>query len=591
MKNEIGARRNNLKLRMYQDDIIDTSSNYANAGKNTLVMLPTGGGKTVIAKTIAQKSTKRILFLAPKVELLNQTIEEFEELAPQVIHGSARYDITKRIFVSTLQTFSRRIELMDELNVDLIIIDEIHFGASGKMQEFIKEKHSGCVIGLSATPYDTNGVLLDGFDEVIDKYDIAWMVKNKFLCNVEAVVPLSVDLKSVSITAGDYNFKELDFKMNTAAMLKAVTDATVGIIQKRKKIIVFAVSIKHAKALAKIYKSRTDLNVDLLHSEMTKEKQQLVLDRFKNKNLDVLVSINMISTGFNSPNVDTVVIARPTRSQNLYKQMVGRGMRLYPGKKSMLLVDCGNVCTTLGMPLEPIKERPKTTERQAYECNECGSKKTRIKGVVDGILHTYCPDCLSNPKPYENREPSYICERCSSAQDHEALMINKYGIFLSCKKCKKTSILELFEDIEWGSIGTEKEPILLDTIFLLIFSSKKIFFKEIYKALLRDDILQSPDKYFTALMKNDKDAQGVYAISEAGINLKKFEKLVSELSVRELRSLCMRFIKDHGYNMDVDEVKQFIVKEENSFTSKNNAHMTAMEYKAVAFKGIKGLFL
>jgi superfamily II DNA or RNA helicase len=578
-----------FKLRPYQTDIIETSLSYAQEGKNTLIMLPTGGGKTVIAKSIAQKSTKNILFLAPKIELLNQTVEEFQDLSPQVIHGSSKYDAKQRIFVSTLQTFSRRIDLLDELGIDLIIIDEIHYGASGKMQDFIKKKHSGCVIGLSATPYDSNGVLLDGFDAVIDKYDIAWMVKNKYLCNVEAVVPLNVDLKSVSITAGDYNLKELDFKMNTPAMLKAVTDATIGIIQKRKKIIVFAVSIKHAKALTKIYKSRTTLNIDLLHSEQPKEKQQQVIDRFKNKNLDVIISINMITTGFNSPNIDTVVIARPTRSQNLYKQMIGRGMRLYQGKKSMLLVDCGNVCTSLGMPLDPIKEKPKTSDKQIYECVECGSKKPRVKGVVDNSLHTYCPDCLGIPKPYTEREPSYICERCSSAQDHEALIINKYGIYLACLKCKKTSILELFEDIEWGSIGDEKEPIFFDVIFALVFSSKRIFFKNIYKELLREDAVQRPDKYLSVLLENDKDAHGVYKISESGINYKKFEKMIAELSVRELRSLSLRFIKEHGHNIDVDEVKAFIVKEEREFLLINNSSMGPLEYKTIAFKRIKVL--
>ena len=176
-------------------------------------MLPTGGGKTVIAKFIAKKSAKRILFLAPRIELLDQTIEEFEELSPQIIHGTSKYDEAQRIFVSTLQTISQRSELLDILKIDLIIIDEIHYGASGKMQELIRERHKGCFIGLSATPYDINGVLLSGFDKVIDNYDIAFMVKNNYLCDVEAIAPLTLDLKSVSITAGDYNLKELDFKM------------------------------------------------------------------------------------------------------------------------------------------------------------------------------------------------------------------------------------------------------------------------------------------------------------------------------------------------------------------------------------------
>lgn len=552
-------------------------------------MLPTGSGKTFIARTIAKKSAKRVLFLAPTIELLDQTIEDFKELSPQTIHSTSKYDEKERIFISTLQTISQRSELLDILKIDLIIIDEIHYGASGKMQELIREKHKGCFIGLSATPYDINGVLLSGFDKIIDKYDLAYMVKNKYLCDVEAVAPLTLDLKSVSITAGDYNLKELDFKMNTPAMLKAVTDATMGILAKRNKIIVFAVSISHAKALAKIYKSRTTMSVELLHSEQTKEKRKQVIERFKNKTLDMIISINMITTGFNSPNTDTVVIARPTRSQNLYKQMVGRGMRLFPGKKSMLLVDCGNVCASLGMPLDPIKEKQAATEKQTYECSECGSKKPRVKGFVNSVLHTHCPDCLGNPKPYIEREPSYTCERCSAVQNSESLIINKYGIFISCVKCKKISILEMFEDIEWGGSSGDNKSIFIDTISSLVLSYIPIFFKDSYLELLEEDVQQNTDRYLAALLENEKDVVGIYRISQKGISYKKFEKMINELQIRELRALSLRYAKDSAYDIDIEKMKEFILQEEKEYVLKHGLQMGPLGYKNASLRAVKAL--
>lgn len=572
-----------MRLRSYQKEIIAECIDNIARGESTLVMLPTGSGKTVIAKAISSQYKKRVLFLAPKIELLKQTAETFADHSPQIIHKSTQYDNTKNIFVSTIQTITRRKELLADLKIDLIIIDEIHFGASGKMQEIIRECHGGYIIGLSATPYDANGVLLSGFDNIIDRFDIAYMVKNKFLCNIKAVSPLTIDLSGISTMTGDYNIKELDFKMNTTTMLKAVADASIGLIRKRKKTLIFAVSIAHAKALTKLYKTFGNLKVDVLHSELSEEKQKQVTDRFKHKDLDVLVSINMITTGFDSPNIDTIVIARPTKSQNLYKQMVGRAMRLHPDKSEALLIDCGNVCTTLGKPLDPIKEKPLKANDRIYQCKICGSKKDRVKTFKDGMLISHCPECFGNPTPYIERAVSLICSKCDGVNGTEKLVINRYGMFLDCDHCKKTSIIELFEDIEWGREETSlNKYILLDSIFSIVLSHKPIFFIDSFLTVLEDGIVQNPKRYIEIMDNKEIDKNLLYQTCKDNINMRKFMKLINEMSIVGLRQTSLRFIKKYCTNIHVTEVKSIILEKEK-IREDGTIGMKALDYKKLCF--------
>ena len=138
------------KLRSYQSDIINK---VVNSNASTLIQIPTGGGKTLIAKEIAIKLindfNKKILFIAPKIVLMEQTLDVFKGLKPQKVHGSnSKFDNNHHILISTLQTASRR----NNLNPDVIIIDEVHFGYEKKMLNKIMEYNpTARIIGLSAT--------------------------------------------------------------------------------------------------------------------------------------------------------------------------------------------------------------------------------------------------------------------------------------------------------------------------------------------------------------------------------------------------------------------------------------------------------
>jgi superfamily II DNA or RNA helicase len=162
-----------MVLRDYQQDIVNKA---VNSKKSTLIQIPTGAGKTVIAKEIAIELVNKglqVLFVAPKIILMEQTAKVFKGLNPHIVHGLNDYNPDHHVLISTIQTASRR-----DINPDVIFVDEIHYGFDGKMlQKLIKDKNNTRIIGLSATPFDKNGKQLEGFDLILDQYDLNYMVK------------------------------------------------------------------------------------------------------------------------------------------------------------------------------------------------------------------------------------------------------------------------------------------------------------------------------------------------------------------------------------------------------------------------------
>lgn len=425
-----------FELREYQKDIIEK---VLNSQQSTLIQISTGGGKTIIAKEIIKDlmyHSKSVLFVVPKLVLMDQTIKVLRELNPQIIHGKKKYNLSNKLFISTIQTISRR----KSLNPDVIFIDEIHFGYDGEMIKNLKSQNPDArIIGLSATPYDRNGKLLKGFDLILDKYDMKYMIKNKFLTALISYSLVKQNLSSIKITAGDYNLKELGELACKDYLITQISSATKKYILKSKKTIVFAVNIEHTKLLQIVYKN-LGFDVNILHSELSNDeiKERLKGFRKESNNPKILISVLMLTTGFDMPEVDCAVLARPTKSQNLYKQMVGRILRLNENKEKAMLLDCGNVIENLGMPLEPIKLKENKRWNQLYLCKNCGS--TYFKLVKhNGILQWKCDDCKCC-FPTESKD-GFKCNNCNEVHSDDSLLcMEENELVLNCLCGEKTII-------------------------------------------------------------------------------------------------------------------------------------------------------
>ncbi|CAA6814061.1 MAG: Unknown protein [uncultured Sulfurovum sp.] len=392
-------------LRPYQKDIIEQT---VKSKKSTLIQIPTGGGKTVIAKEIIFKLYRdfdfQILFVAPKIVLMEQTMEVFKGLNPKLVHGQSKYTNKDKILVSTIQTASRR----ENLQPDVIIIDEVHYGFDGSMiEKLIKKKPNTRVIGLSATPYDRKGKLLKGFDLVLDKYDMKYMINKGYLVSLKTFVLVKQDLSHVKITAGDYNLNELSKVVCNKNTILEIVKSTEKYILDSRKTIVFAVDITHAELLTKAY-IQNGFKTKALHSKMKKDEVYKEIESFKKGETKVLVSVLMLTTGFDVPDTDCAVIARPTKSQNLYKQMVGRILRIAKKKKYATLLDCGNVVENLGMPLAPIHEIEGNVIQNKLKCSQCQSEKLKLF-YENKKVYWKCKDCASVK---EIKQATYKCIKC-----------------------------------------------------------------------------------------------------------------------------------------------------------------------------------
>lgn len=477
-----------MKLRPYQEDIVNQVKQ---SNDDTLIEVPTGGGKTLIARQISLElivKDQQVLFVTPRNTLLHQTEEDFKGLGTQTVHGTQKYDPSHPMLISTIQTANRR----EELAPDVIIIDEVHYGYSGEMIRSLKANNPNSrIIGLSATPYDKDGRLLKGFGLILDKYDMDYMIENKYLVPILSKVLIEPNLTGIRIANnGDYNIQDLGDRVGKEEAVMAVVSATKEYIVETKKCIVFAVNINHAELLAFAYE-KEGIRTEVLHSELDKDTQARIIRRFKQDDFKLLVSVSMVTMGFNVPTVDMAVIARPTKSQNLYKQMVGRITRLAPGKEYGTLLDCGAVIKNLGLPLEPIEEKLSKAFSRKNICPECGNEKL-IYRKIDGVPYWVCGEC-GNKKEVA-KTGGYKCQKCDKVYSGEALEFTQKQILLNCDCGHKTIISE--------STGKERlinvhDPRMLDLLKKRLVRE----YKEIISTIFGSEELMKSDmiKQFKAL--------------------------------------------------------------------------------------------
>lgn len=427
-----------FEARPYQQDIIKRTGK---ADGSVLIELPTGGGKTYIAREVAREEIGKggkVLFVAPRTILLKQTAETFAEFEPQTIHGKESYDKSHNVFVSTLQTAHRR-ELGFEPS--MVIVDESHIGHDGKMMKNLLQDYRGKVVALSATPYTKKGEPLKGFDFHIKDYDTAYMISNRYLVAPDCYRTVKLDLKDVKITAGDYNEASLDLKLNNNKSVMQVVAATEDTIKERKHCIVFSITIKHAELLAQAYNDAGIVSA-AYHSELGKKEKLDIMERFKSGDIKLLTNPASLAEGFDFPELDTLVIARPTKSQNRARQMVGRSLRIAEGKTESVILDCANMIENTGLPTAPIRPRREADERGEGKptCKECNSQ--RLFRVVRGAAaYRVCAEC-GNEEEIE-AATGYTCDGCEKIHTNESKFeVIQHKLYLLCECGHKTLISE-----------------------------------------------------------------------------------------------------------------------------------------------------
>lgn len=329
--------------------------------KKLLLALPTGAGKTVIAsEVIKQFPDKKILFTVHRRNLLTQTVNVFSELiTPDIGIVCAEVRHYRRITVATVQSAFKD----NNLSPDIIIFDEIHWGAdTAYIGKIIANNPNAKLLGISATPFDSRGYVLEGFDQYKIGAQIPDLIERKRLCNVQhyAPKPIFMDVSKVKInnSTGDYNQDELE----KVAMQsnQSIVDNYLSHGQGRKAIA-YCVSIEHAKQLAATF-NRNNIKTEAIYSGIPEQVNKDNYRSFTKGNTQVITNVDMLTTGLDLPWLDCIILCRPTKSLSLFLQICGRGLRVSLGKSDCLILDCANNLYEHGL----LTEKKKFTRRLLY---------------------------------------------------------------------------------------------------------------------------------------------------------------------------------------------------------------------------------
>lgn len=399
---------NTMELRTYQREAIQSIYDWFSSGKNApLVVTPTGSGKSVILasfirRALSEYSDTKILICTHVKELVAQDYQAIVRTWPNAPAGVFSAGLGKRqlkpITVASIQSIYNKDIFHGRF--DLIIIDEAHLiphKSDGMYRKLLDQSLAANeytkLIGLTATPYRLDsGVLHEGdgalFDGISYEVSVADLIEQGFLCRLTARHGDDVDLSGVKITGGEYNLGQLSERMSALELVEHHADLITQRCANRNAWLIFAVTVEHAAQVSAALKRR-GVNADYVSGDMTNKDRDQRINAFKSGELRALVNCAILTTGFDHPATDAVVLLRPTLSPGLYVQMVGRGLRLHPSKKDCLVLDFGGNVRRHGFidKVEPPKKGKKKGEQEA-PVKKCGGCDALLP-----IMTKTCPEC------------------------------------------------------------------------------------------------------------------------------------------------------------------------------------------------------
>lgn len=349
---ELLERKTGKELYSYQKGAIQKIFEcFENAPKDyhLLYQLPTGGGKTVIFSEIVRQylksQNKRVLVMTHRIELCKQTSAVLTEFGVnnKVIDSKANLDdqLDYQCFVAMVETLNNRLKdnKLDISDIGLVIVDEAHYNSFTKLFKFFEKSF---LLGVTATPLSSNIELpmTDNYNELIVGESIESLIKNEFLANAN-MYSYNVGLTSLIVGAnGDYTVKSSEDLYTNNEMLSKLMDAFKERCE-GKKTLIFNNGINTSLFVYELFRS-AGYPIAHLDNTASKKERLRILEWFKETPNAILTSVSILTTGFDEPSVEAIILNRATKSLTLYYQMIGRGSRIYKNKSSFEVIDLGN---------------------------------------------------------------------------------------------------------------------------------------------------------------------------------------------------------------------------------------------------------
>jgi ATP-dependent helicase IRC3 len=377
----------NIQLRPYQEECIQSIIDHHRQGVNKqLVSMATGAGKTVVFCRLIEQMQRKTLVIAHTTELIDQAKDKLEMICPKldvgiVRAGSKEYD--RPVVVATIQSASQPDTLaeLQKQGFTLCIYDEAHRAVSNSASTVLTnldflDSPEKLLLGFTATAFrnDSKG-LGEVFDKIVYTKSIKDLIGLGYLCNPKGIkIKTDLDLSTVKTEDGDFVTQSLASVMDTPQMNEIVVNSFIEQASGRKAVC-FSVTVCHAQHLAEAFSNR-GIASEAIYGDMPAHERYDLLERFKSGNISVLTNCQLLTEGWDCPEVDCILVAKPTQSKGLYTQMVGRGLRPcgWINKKDCLILDFGSkshsLCSVAALTNDAESEEAEQQEKAEGKMSE-----------------------------------------------------------------------------------------------------------------------------------------------------------------------------------------------------------------------------
>jgi len=478
------------QLRDYQQTAVDNVVKFFRKSKEpAAVVLPTGSGKSLVIAELARIAKGRVLVLAHVKELVEQNHEKYTSygLSAGVFSASlGKKDKHEKAIFGSVQSIARA---PDDFFADfsLLVIDECHRVADDsdtQYQEVIR-KLRFCnpelrILGLTATPYrmglgwiyersQTGEIKTEQprfFKQCVFELPLTFMIKNRYLTvPVKVDIPVtSYDFSELSETGRMYSTTEVEELLkNQKALTPLIINNIVDITERyhRKGVMIFSASVRHAEEIVS-YLPLGQARLVIGDTDMA-ARDRIVTD-FKAMKFKYLVNVSVLTTGFDAPHVDVIAILRPTESNSLYQQIVGRGLRLAPNKKDCYILDYTGMGHDIYAPEISDKRPSKDTVPVIVPCPDCGFENifwgyADPDGVVMEHFGRKCRGSTQDVSTYLLKPCGYrfrlkLCHSCGAENDVTAK---------ACERCK-TALVDAEAKLKQAKLSKNAHVLTPDRI-------------------------------------------------------------------------------------------------------------------------------
>lgn len=470
-------------LRPYQREAIAAVIAARKAGARRLVVcLPTGAGKTVIFSELARMARRPVLVLAHRRELVTQAREKLAAALqdPSVVaieQGDRSAHPEARVVVASIRSLheQRLARLLAERRFGLVIYDECHHAPAEDNLRVLRTLGAfepdweGTLLGFTATTARRDGLGLDEvFEEIVYTRGLSQMVDDGYLVPLRGYrVATAADLRAVTAGSEDFVIDELAEAIDITER-NALVARTVQELARDRRTIVFCVTVAHATHLARALVT-VGVPTGVIHGQLPVAERERILADFRRGRLMAITNVGVLTEGFDDPGVSCIAMARPTRSEGLYAQCVGRGTRLAPGKSDCLVLDFVDLSDLSLVTLPSLAALPRDLDLQGMELREAERACAAVWRANPGFEVE--PGSITLGE-IQRRAAAFDPLKMAVDPEVQAISANRWEslgsrglaihVYLSAKQARKGELSEILVLDKGGRAGSRRWRVTVD---------------------------------------------------------------------------------------------------------------------------------